>query len=115
LTIIFSDGGNFWMEFIALGTITLEDAAGRYLSADSPLERPGVFVGGSIVQRGGPDNDNTQAIASFDLREVANASLLFAEFITAVSWRITKSAGTAGSTAANGTAIIFLRKRGSPT
>jgi len=110
MTIIFQFGGNFWIEFVQLPTIVLVDAAGHQASTDVTLERPGIFVGGSIFQRGGADNDNTQAIGSFSLREGGDTALIFGDNIVSVNWAIDKEAGTAGNTNANANALVFMRK-----
>lgn len=109
--IIFQLGENFWIESIDLPQITIPDAAGRESSVLLPLERPGICVGQSLSQRGGPDNDNTQAIGQFDLRKQDASQISYGDFVSAVLWRVTKQAGTAGNSNQTATCMLFMRKR----
>jgi len=115
MVIIFNDGGNFWIDFITLPSIVMADAAGRYTSTDVTITKAGVFVGGAIYQSGGGDNDNTQSIGAFNLRAAGGDPLAFGDFITQISWRVDKQAGTAGNTNANARLMLFMKKRGLPS
>jgi len=110
MTIIFQMGDNFWIEALELPLIILTDPAGRISSAVINLTRAGTYVGGCIFQRGGPDNDNSQAVGGFDLRDEGGGSILIGDVITGVLWRVNKSIGTDGNTNANAQCILFMRK-----
>lgn len=109
MTIIFQFGQEFWIEYVE-AVCTIQDAAGFYTSGAMNLEREGSYVGGIAGCRGFIDNDNSQAVGGWDLRDASGNTLTFEEVINHAHVRVHKQAGTAGNTNLTMTAIIFLKR-----
>jgi len=109
MTVIFSYGDEFWIEFLALAA-SIPDAAGQTSGGLVSLQRPGLFLGGAIAGSTMVDNDNTQVISAVELRDAGTVS--FGDEVSQFRVRVNKAAGTAGATNTFWHAIIFMRKRG---
>jgi len=109
--IIFEKGDTFWIEFVDL-PVSLTDAAGIKNGTVVNLEKPGIFLGATIVSRTNINDDNTQGVGNVGLSNGANTALTLGLFITDVRVRVTKIIGTDGASAANYTCLLFMRGRG---
>lgn len=108
MTKIFDDG-NMWIETIAV-TVSINNGAGQVTGALVDLDKPGLFVGGSLTCTSMLDNDNTQAVSVIELRGLPTGTLGYGIFVNQVRIRVNKQAGTAGATTINAVAVIFLKK-----
>jgi len=61
MVVIFGKGNEFYIERVSV-SIALVDAAGTITGGLTDLERPGFFLGGSIVWTSVVNNDNVQTI-----------------------------------------------------
>lgn len=112
MTIIFELGARFWLETLDV-TVTLTDPAGRITSSQATLERPGAFVGAMCVVVSAGDNDNVQAVGSFDVRGAGSSLLAVGTQVTAMTVRVSKQIGTAGNTVQIYRITVLVRGQGS--
>jgi len=113
MTVIFQKGNEFWIEHIPV-TISLVDAAGLITGVAVPLQKPGFFLGGSIVWTSVASNDNAAAVGAVEIRGLPTGSLsTLGTFVEQVRARIQKTLGTDGAATLNGICMVYLRGRAS--
>ena len=100
--------GNWHIEMLEF-IVTIADAAGRYFSGVNNLERPGSFMGGSVVTTAMGNNDNSEAVGSTELRNQVSGALGFGDQVTGVVVRVNKQAGTAGNTVQSFIVMVYIR------
>jgi len=104
------DNGEFWIDYIDLVTVTIEDAASAYTTGNINLTRPGHVVGVATSGRFTVNNDNVAAIGLIMTLDTGAGSISYGEFLSQFRIRIIKAAGTAGSTPVGLQVIFFMRK-----
>jgi len=112
MTIIFEMGNRFWIEELN-AVVPLVDAAGRVSSPVGNLTRAGVYLGGAVYVRFGPDNDNVQAVGTIEILDQASGTLDSGDNITGIIVRANKELGTAGATNLSCNVLMFMRGSGS--
>jgi len=110
MTVIFEQGDLFHIERVS-GTITIEDAAGRYNSASIPLEKAGFFLGGMVTLRGATNTDAAENVGCWEIRNQSGSNISFGSLITGVTIRVIKAVSTAGNQSQTYDAIVFLRRK----
>ena len=102
MTIIFSQGGNFWIESHELLRATVVDGAARTLT--SFLDRPGTFLGGSATA----DANNSDLGNAIILRDTDGTQIQIGQSILGFQATVTNSAG--GDREVGIKVIMFMRK-----
>jgi len=111
MTIIFSQGDEFWIEQLNL-VVQLQDAAGEYSSAVLNLEKPGSCIGYTITPTNPADNDNTQAVGIVHLTSQVGGSIASGQPISGVTANVIKAIGTAGNTNVSINVTVLMRAVG---
>jgi len=102
--------GNTWIEVLTC-QVTVEDAAGEYLSGAQTLEKPGTFIGASYIGRGdGGSIEVGSSLGQIAIRTNADANMNVGNHIFDFQIRVQKQITTAGSTAIAFTVMMFMRK-----
>jgi len=111
MTIIEQKGGNYWIESFAVARASVGAAA--TVDTDITLERPGVFLGGSVsLDSALLFSDVDQTNLSLQVGGSNNALTIGAE-ITQV--RLRRYNGSAGALIFGAYILVFMRKKGTPT
>jgi len=110
MTIIFQQGNQFWIESHNV-TVILADAAGNDDSNTQIVDRGGHLMGWTITGRFVPNNDNSQATASFAIRDTGG-SINIGDEIISFFVRMQKQIGTAGNTNFDLNVMLFMRGSG---
>jgi len=108
MPIIYEDGDRFWIEQYTIN-VTLLDAAGRYDAADENMIKIGAVVGMVATCQQMINNDNAQAVGSWEIRDESGNSLPYGERATQFRFRVVKQVGTAGSTVQTWQILLFKR------
>jgi len=111
MTIIFSQGNNFWIESLIIPVTLVNSAGGTSQSAVITLEKPGDVLGLSTTASDSDQNDNVQAIGLVILLDQGSDNIVFGENITGVRIRLVKQAGTDGNITMSFHVLLFMRGR----
>jgi len=90
-------------------SITLSNAAGRYISAAQTLTRSGTFVGGAALISFVADDNTIQAMAGLPEIRINGAGGTFGTFADNITLRQSKAISTDGDSAATYQVIVFLK------
>jgi len=108
MTIIWTDG-DLHLESHRLN-LTITDAAGLNFSGVTNVDLGGNVVAAMISPLEIPNNDNTQAIGCFEIRDQTGGVISYGEAITGFQVRLVKQIGTAGATITIWQILIWIRK-----
>lgn len=100
--------GTWHVEYHRL-TVDLPDAASGTLGALQNLDRPGAFIGIAITGASGTNNDNTQAVALYEIVNQSNNAFIFGDRPTGIRMFVIKQIGTSGVTTITFHCLMFIR------